>query len=133
MKRHRGLIAIAAFLVFSVGAWLAASLMYPERTAYAGECIRRVDGALTNICEKPVVAALCREAQSATRADDPCVYQTLQPYAVFTATLETGSAGRPYTLACHAPYEPGWRRSNSNYNLFQKTCRKPDKSSGHVP
>ncbi|MGB3625282.1 MAG: hypothetical protein WA989_05630 [Henriciella sp.] len=131
MKR-RGLVAIAAFVLLSLGTCALTVLLKPETTAYAGECVRRVDGALTNVCETDVVVALCRDASPASRDQDPCVYETLTPYAVFTRTLETTSEGAPYTLACHAPFEPEWRRSQGNYQRFEKACRKPDKASGQT-
>ena len=133
MKKPSCLVVIGAFILFTVGAWLAAQILYPERNAYAGECVSRVDGALQNVCDRPVVAALCRENPAGPRKDDPCETQTLQPGEIFSSSLDTRLTGRPYTLACEAPYVPGWRASNSNQNLFQKTCRKPDNQSGQSP
>lgn len=127
---RRTLIVLGAFVGFSALAWFGTSLAYPERTAYAGHCVGRVDGALTNTCEAPVVAALCREVDGGRRPDDPCVMQPLAPGEAFTATLDTEETGRPYTLACNAPFEPRWKPSKSNANLFQKGCRKPGKAAG---
>ena len=52
------------------------------------------------------------------------------PGEAFTATLDSDLTGRPYTMACNAPFEPRWKRSNSNANLFRKTCRKPAGETG---
>lgn len=127
---RRTLAIIAGFIGFSALAWIGTRLAYPERTAYAGHCVGRIDGALANRCDVPVVAALCREADGTRRPDDDCAFQTLAPGEAFTATLDTALTGRPYTMACNAPFVPRWKVSNSNANLFQKGCRKPDKTSG---
>jgi len=127
---RRTLAIIAGFIGFSALAWIGTSLAYPERTAYAGHCMGRVDGALANTCDAPVVAALCREIDGGKRPDDPCTFQALEPREAFTATLDTPATGKPYTMACNAPFVPRWKVSNSNSNLFQKGCRKPDKASG---
>ena len=127
---RRTLIAVAVFVGVSAIAWIGTSMAYPERTAYAGHCVTRVDGALGNSCEAPVVAALCREIDGGKRPGDPCAFQTLAPGEAFTATLDSELTGRPYTMACNAPFVPRWKVSNSNSNLFRKACRKPDKASG---
>ena len=132
MNGRRTLFAVGSFLAISALAWLLTAFLRPETTAHAGECIRRIEGALTNLCEKPVNVSLCRKTGQSGNPDDPCVRQTLAPYETFTARLDTPSTGTPYTLACHAPFEPVWRRSNSNYNLFNRGCRKPSKTSGQT-
>ena len=126
---RRTLAIFAGFIGFSALAWIGTSLAYPERTAYAGHCVSRVDGALANTCDAAVVAALCREADG-KRPDDPCAFQTLNPDETFTAALDNTLTGRPYTMACNAPFVPRWKVSNSNSNLFQKGCRKPDPATG---
>ena len=126
MKLPRSVITIGCFVVFSAGGYFLSTKLQPQNTAYAGNCVGRVDGALTNVCDKDIVMALCRDNGRYDHQDDVCVTEMLAPNAAISATLDVEGTGRPYTMACDAPFVPAWKHSNSNANVYRKGCRKPD-------